>query len=76
MIVLHCTDSLPGVGFGYVCVVGPRMLKHVLTESTVVALRAVNMAPRSVSGPAFLDILTALGVPHTEVRSGADYSGR
>ncbi|MBF4578845.1 hypothetical protein [Frigoribacterium sp. VKM Ac-2530] len=76
MIVLHCSDALPGVGYGYVCVVGPRMLKHVLTESTVVALRTVNLAPRTVTGAAFLDILTALGIPHTEVKSGADWSGR
>ena len=76
MIVLHCTESLPGVGRGYVCVVAPRMLKHVLTESTVVALRSVGQAPRSVTASGFLDILTSLSIPHSAVTSGADYSAR
>jgi hypothetical protein len=76
MIVLQCSGSLPGVGRGYVCVVAPRMLKHVLTESTVVALRSVGQAPRVVSAAAFLDILTSLSIPHSAVTSGADYSAR
>lgn len=76
MLALHCADTLPGVGYGYVCVVAPRMLKHVTTPSTVAALRAVDMAPRSVSKAAFLDILTSLSIPHTEVKSNADYSRR
>jgi hypothetical protein len=56
--------------------VAPRMLKHVLTESTVVALRSVGQAPRVVSAAAFLDILTSLSIPHSAVTSGADYSAR
>ncbi|KIU03482.1 MULTISPECIES: hypothetical protein [unclassified Frigoribacterium] len=76
MIVLLCTGSLPGVGSGYVCVVAPRMLKHVLTESTVTALRSIGQPPRAVSAAAFLDILTSLSIPHSAVTSGADYSAR
>ena len=76
MLVLLCTESLPGVGRGYVCVVGPRMLKHVLTESTVNALRSVDLPPRSVTAQAFRDILTSLSIPHSVVTSGADWSGR
>jgi len=76
MIVLHCTDYLPEVGRGYVCIVAPRMLRHVTTESTVVALRAVGMAPRDVNGQGLYDILTSLSIPRTELKSGADYSRR
>lgn len=76
MLVLHCDDILPGVGYGYVCVVAPRTLRHVTTHATVAALRAVDMAPRSVSKAAFLDILTSLSIPHTEVKTNADYSRR
>ena len=52
------------------------MLRHVTTESTVVALRAVGMAPRDVSGQGLYDILTSLSIPLTELRTGADYSRR
>jgi len=76
MLVLHCADVLPGVGYGYVCVVGPRTLRHVTTSSTVAALRAVDLAPRSVSAAAFRDILTSLSIPHSVVATGADWSGR
>lgn len=76
MLVLHCADVLPAVGYGYVCVVGPRTLKHVTTPSAVAALRAVDMAPRSLSAAAFLDVLTTLSIPHSVVANGADWSGR
>ncbi|KQR46507.1 hypothetical protein ASF82_03295 [Frigoribacterium sp. Leaf164] len=76
MIVLHCTDYLPEVGGGYVCIVAPRMLRHVTTESTVVALRAVGMAPRDIGAQGFYDILTSLSIPRSELRTGADYSRR
>ena len=76
MIVLLCTGSLPGVGSGYVCVVAPRMIRHVTTESTVVALRAVGMAPRNVNAAGFYDLLASLGIPRTELKKNADWSGR
>jgi hypothetical protein len=76
MIVLHCSDNLPEVGRGYVCVVAPRMLRHVTTESTVTALTAVGMAPRNVNGPGFYDIIASLGIPRTALKTGADWSGR
>lgn len=76
MIVLHCTENLAEVGRGYVCIVAPRMLRHVTTESTVVALNAVGMAPRNINAAGFYDILTSLSIPRTELRTGADYSGR
>jgi len=76
MLVLHCADTLPNVGYGYVCVVAPRMLKHVTSQAQVSALRDVDMAPRSISKAAFLDVLTSLSIPHTEVKKNADYSRR
>jgi hypothetical protein len=76
MIVLHCPDTLPEVGRGYVCVVAPRMIRHVTTESTVVALRAVGMAPRNINAAGFYDLIASLGIPRTELKTGADWSGR
>ncbi|MBD8538743.1 hypothetical protein [Frigoribacterium sp. CFBP 8751] len=76
MIVLHCYDTLPEVGRGYVCVVAPRMLRHVTTESTVTALRAVGLAPRDINAAGFYDILASLSIPRTELKTGADYSRR
>jgi len=76
MIVLHCPDVLPEVGRGYVCVVAPRMLRHVTTESTVVALRAVGMAPRNINAAGFYDLLASLGIPRVQLKVGADWSGR
>ncbi|KQM25578.1 MULTISPECIES: hypothetical protein [unclassified Frigoribacterium] len=76
MLVLHCYDNLPEVGRGYVCVVAPRMLRHVTTESTVTALRAVGMAPRDINGQGFYDILASLSIPRSELKTNADYSRR
>ena len=76
MIVLHCFDTLAEVGRGYVCVVAPRMLRHVTTESTVSALTAVGLAPRNINASGFYDIIASLGIPRTALRTGADWSGR
>ena len=43
MLIIRCTDNLPEVGGGYVCMVGVRSLRHMTTMDMVNAMQAVGV---------------------------------
>jgi len=76
MIILRCTESLPGVGAGYTCLVGVRTLRHIDSKAKLAAIQAVGVPVTSLNKVGFYNAINALSLPRASVTVGADYSRR
>jgi hypothetical protein len=76
MLILRCSDSLPGVGTGFTCLVSVRTLKHLSTGGMVTASMSLGIPFRDLGRTAFLNVLASLSIPETAVAGLADFSAR
>ena len=76
MLIIRCTDNLPEVGGGYVCMVGVRSLRHMTTMDMVNAMQAVGVQYKNLNASGFYAALSSLSTPRSALKTGADWSGR
>jgi len=76
MIILRCTESLPGVGAGYTCLVGVRTLRHIDSKAKLAAIQSVGVPVKDLNKTGFYNAINALSLPRASVTVGADYSRR
>ena len=72
-VIARCTGSLPGVGSGYVALIGFRHLRQLENSGWVNSLRALDVPIYDLSPAAFLDALDALSVPRSALAAKANY---
>jgi len=73
VVVLRCSQALPGVGVGFMAVLGVRSLRHLTSGDMVSAIRAVGVPSYDVGASVFLDVLEAFSIPRSALAGGADY---
>jgi hypothetical protein len=76
LLILRCTDTLPGVGLGYTCMVGVRSLRHMTSPGMVDAMTAVGVPSKQLNSVGFYNVLSSLSIPASAVTGGADYAAR
>ena len=73
LLVVRCTETLDGVGAGYVALLGMRSLRHLTSHEQINALRLAGVPFHEVPRSSFLGVMDALSIPRSALAGNADH---
>ena len=73
IVLARCSESLPGVGAGFIAAIGIRSLRHLTSANMVTAMRVVGVPYYDLRADSFLGVLDACSIPRSALVGGVDY---